>query len=315
MKSRFNLILITFFLYQLIFPLKLSALTIDRVLATINNEIVTLSDYKKYIKLSGYIENTEGVDKNILRQFVEEQIILKEADRKGVEVTDSEINLAIEDFKEDNDLTDETLRLTLKEENISFEEFKNNFKNKIKIAKLMQSEIESKIIITDKEIKDYYETNKTKFLDSSLSVYIKAIYLKVKENITVTELTDLKLRALKLYNQLKEGDSFDRLVIEYSDEPLKSNGGILGIFHRGTLLPPLDKKAFSMKKGEISEPIWVEDGVYIIQIVDIFPEVYKPVEDVKNEIYNTLLYQKKESYYNNWIKLLWEKMSVKILEN
>lgn len=315
MKSRFILILLLFFLGQLILPTKLFSLTIDRVLATINNEIITLSDYKKYIKLSGYIENNEGVDKNILKQLVEEKLILKEADRKGIEVTDSEINLAMEDFKEENNITDDILKLTLKEENISFDEFKNNIKNKIKIAKLMQSEIESKIIITDKEIKEYYETNRTKYLDSPLSILVKAIYLKVKDNISVTELTDLKLRALKLYTLLKEGDNFDRLVIEYSDEPLNSNGGILGIFQKGTLLPPLDKKAFSMKKGEFSEPIWVEDGVYIIQIADIFPEVYKPIEDVKNDIYTTLLNQKKTSYYNNWVKILWEKMSVKILEN
>lgn len=315
MKSRFNLILITFFLSQFILPEKLSALTIDKVLATINNKVITLSDYKKYIKLSGYTEDIEEVDKNILKQLIEEQIILYEAERKRIEVTEDEINSAIENFKEENNITDDILRSTLKEENISFEEFKNNLKNKIIIAKLVQSEIESKIIITDKEIINYYETNKTKYLDSPLSVYIKAIYLKLKENASVTELTDLKLRALKLHSMLMEGDSFDRLVIEYSDEPFKSNGGILGIFHKGTLLPPLDEKAFAMKKGEISEPIWVEDGVYIIQIVDIFPEVYKTVEDVKNEIYSTLLNQKKESYYNNWIKILWEKMSVKILEN
>jgi peptidyl-prolyl cis-trans isomerase SurA len=293
----------------------LSAITVDKVLAIINNEMITLSDYKKYNKEMGNIENDVNVDQNILKQLIEEKIILLETEKKGIEVTQNEIKLAIEEFKKENNLTDEELEDILKDEKISLNDFKNNLRNKIKIAKLIQSEVDSKIIITEKEISDYYEKNKTNFIESPLSILIKAIFLKIKENASVTELTDLKIRALKISSLLKEGDSFDRLILEYSDEPLKSNNGLLGIFHKGTLLPALEKKAFSMKKGEISEPIWVENGVYIIQVVDIFPEVYKPLESVKDDIYNILFNNKKISYYNNWVKTLWEKMSIKILEN
>jgi len=293
----------------------LSAITVDKVLAIINNEMITLSDYKKYNKEMGNIENDVNVDQNILKQLIEEKIILLETEKKGIEVTQNEIKLAIEEFKKENNLTDEELEDILKDEKISLNDFKNNLRNKIKIAKLIQSEVDSKIIITEKEISDYYEKNKTNFIESPLSILIKAIFLKIKENASVTELTDLKIRALKISSLLKEGDSFDRLTLEYSDEPLKSNNGLLGIFHKGTLLPALEKKAFSMKKGEISEPIWVENGVYIIQVVDIFPEVYKPLESVKDDIYNILFNNKKISYYNNWVKTLWEKMSIKILEN
>jgi parvulin-like peptidyl-prolyl isomerase len=315
MRSHFKLLLLMIILSQNIHINSLSAITVDKVLAIINNEMITLSDYKKYNKEMGNIENDVNVDQNILKQLIEEKIILLETEKKGIEVTQNEIKLAIEEFKKENNLTDEELEDILKDEKISLNDFKNNLRNKIKIAKLIQSEVDSKIIITEKEISDYYEKNKTNFIESPLSILIKAIFLKIKENASVTELTDLKIRALKISSLLKEGDSFDRLILEYSDEPLKSNNGLLGIFHKGTLLPALEKKAFSMKKGEISEPIWVENGVYIIQVVDIFPEVYKPLESVKDDIYNILFNNKKISYYNNWVKTLWEKMSIKILEN
>jgi len=315
MRSHFKLLLLMIILSQNIYINSLSAITVDKVLAIINNEMITLSDYKKYNKEIGNIENDVNVDQNILKQLIEEKIILLETEKKGIEVTQNEIKLAIEEFKKENNLTDEELEDILKDEKISLNDFKNNLRNKIKIAKLIQSEVDSKIIITEKEISDYYEKNKTNFIESPLSILIKAIFLKIKENASVTELTDLKIRALKISSLLKEGDSFDRLILEYSDEPLKSNNGLLGIFHKGTLLPALEKKAFSMKKGEISEPIWVENGVYIIQVVDIFPEVYKPLESVKDDIYNILFNNKKISYYNNWVKTLWEKMSIKILEN
>jgi parvulin-like peptidyl-prolyl isomerase len=74
----------------------------------------------------------------------------------------------------------------------------------------------------------------------------------------------------------------------------------------------LDKKVFSMKKGEISDPIWVSEGVYILLLVDVSNELYAPLEDVKGAIMSELYKLKRERYFNEWLKTLWEKASVTI---
>jgi parvulin-like peptidyl-prolyl isomerase len=125
----------------------------------------------------------------------------------------------------------------------------------------------------------------------------------------------MKKRALRIVALLRDGDNFERLVDEYSDEPLKSDQGLLGKFTRGALIPPLDRKAFSMKAGEISDPVWVGDGVFILQLTNRTEESYKPLEEVKGRIHDILFRQKREKVFNDWIKALGERSSVRIYQN
>jgi parvulin-like peptidyl-prolyl isomerase len=67
-----------------------------------------------------------------------------------------------------------------------------------------------------------------------------------------------------------------------------------------------------MKNGEISEPIWVSEGVYILQLINKTNESFKSIEDVKEEIRSYLYDQEKEKLFNTWMKELWERASVKI---
>ncbi len=70
-----------------------------------------------------------------------------------------------------------------------------------------------------------------------------------------------------------------------------------------------------MKEGEISDPVWVGEGVYILQITSKSGETFKTFDEVKEEIYDTLYRQKRDKAYNEWIKALWEKSSVTINRN
>ena len=85
---------------------------------------------------------------------------------------------------------------------------------------------------------------------------------------------------------------------------------MLGKFTRGILIPPLDNKAFSMKNGEISEPIKVNEGVYILQLINKTNESFKSIEEVKEEIRSYLYEQEKEKLFNTWMNELWKKASV-----
>jgi parvulin-like peptidyl-prolyl isomerase len=175
--------------------------------------------------------------------------------------------------------------------------------------------VDSKVIVRDEEIREYYQKNRREFLSGPEMAEVKTIFLKLREDATVTEITDLKLRALRITMLLKDGYNFDSLVDEYSDEPLRSEGGNLGKFARGSLIPPLDDQAFSMDEGGISDPIWAGEGVYILQIASKSGETFKTFDEVKEEIYGALYRQKREKAYNEWIKALWEKSSVTINQN
>lgn len=288
------------------------AVTLDRVIATVGNEIITLAEYQQFLKSIGQYEQLDVVDEILLRRLIEEKVILNEAKKKGIEISEKEVDEEIDEFCKENGLSNEKFDEILKEEGMTLDMFRELTRNRIMLMRFIYSEVDSKIIISDKEIEDFYSANKKSYLASPETVEIKAIFLKMKKDASVTEITDLKRRSLKIVDSLKRGKSFEQLAEEYSDEPLKSSGGILGTFTRNSLIASLDKKVFSMKKGEISEPIWVSEGVYIVMLVDINTELYLPLEDVKNDIKNELYKVKRERYFNEWLKTLWEKASVTI---
>jgi parvulin-like peptidyl-prolyl isomerase len=290
------------------------AITVDRVLATVNNDMVTLADYKQFVKISGDINTVSGetIDTMILREIIEEKIVVHEALRRGLDVSDEEIEEDIEYFLNMNGLTRDELQIMLREDEIDFYDYQKTIKDQILFSKLVDIDVNSKIIIRDQEIERYYNIYKEKFIYGSEKVKLKAIFLSQREDASVTEITDLKRRALHISGLLKDGNSFDRIVSEYSDEPVKSQGGLLGTFERNALIPVLNDVAFSLQENEISNPIWVSEGVYILKLVDKIEKQYKPFEDVKDEIYQQLFDLKRDRMFNEWVKTLWEEASVTI---
>jgi parvulin-like peptidyl-prolyl isomerase len=322
--DQFNSIKSNYFLFTVVvifsFQLVLSAagaahgLTVDRVLAMVGGEIITFTEYKLFVKgLEG--ENKDEVDETLLRKLIEEKIIIQEAKRKGFDASDVEVQKMVEEFKTENGLSNEDMESFLREEGLNVNNYQQILRGKVLLSKIISSEVDSKVIVRDEEIKESYQKNKKEFLSGPQKVEVKAIFLKLREDASVTEITDLKLRALRIMTLLRDGYNFDSLIAEYSDEPLKSQGGMLGKFAKGSLIPSLDDKAFSMKEGEISDPIWVSEGVYILHLMSKSGETFKPYDEVKEEIYSSLYKQKRNRIYNEWIKALWEKASLIINQN
>jgi parvulin-like peptidyl-prolyl isomerase len=303
-----------FFLVSLFVFLDLSyGLTVDSVIATVNNEIITLSDYQRFVASigAGNTRNKEAVEEALLKRLLEEKIILHEAVRRGIEASDTEVDKAIEEFKKQKALSQDDFEKMLAEEGTDINSYRKFIKDRIILSKLVSEGVDSKVVVTVKEIEDFYNTNKKDYLIPE-KVEVKAIFLRLNKDASITEITDLKQKVLGIVSHLKEGDSFESLVSQYSDEPLKSRGGMLGEFERGTLIPLLDNKAFSMRKGEVSEPIWVSEGVYILKLKDKRGESYKTIEAVRKEIYENLHVKKGEKLFNEWMKTLWEKASISI---
>jgi peptidyl-prolyl cis-trans isomerase SurA len=285
---------------------------VDRVLATVGGEAITLADYEKFVRTAGGGDISETVEQDMLKKMIEEKIILQEAKRKGVEVSDAEIDDTINEVREQYSLSPDDLGKMLQEESTTLAAYRATTRESIMISRLIDSEVDAKVFIGDQEIDEYYRANQRVFVSSPETVEVKAIFLRLREDASVTELTDLKLKSLRIASLLQEGENFDGLLYEYSDEPLKSNEGILGEFIKGALVLPLDSVAFTLREGETSSPVWVSEGAYILQLVRRNSEQYKALVEVKEEIRNLLHTQKREKIFNDWLKTLWEKSFVTI---
>lgn len=284
----------------------------DRILATVDDEVITLSDYQLFARVNGITADKDAVDEELLRKLMDEKVILHEAKRRGIEIRDAEAKTMIEEFRKTNAVSEEDFEKELAGDGMSRASYEKFLKDKMLGLKLVGMDVDSKVHVTDKDVEEFYHTNRRHYLSDSGRAEVKAIFLRLSDNATVTEITDLKRKALKIAAQLKEGDSFEMLLHQYGDEYQKDKEGKLGEFEKGTLIQALDRKVFSLKAGEISEPIWVREGVYIVKLMGRTEEKIKPLEDVREEIFRHLQRQQKEKFYNEWMKTLWERSSTRI---
>lgn len=288
------------------------ALTVDKVLATINNEVITLSDYQLYVDRIGFTEHRETINERILRSLIEEKLILQAAHNEDINATKVEIAESIREFRKAQNITEEEFEVILKDEGISLDTYEGLTRNNILSLKILDREVESKVVVTDEDIHDYYKRNKHLFIRSQDRVEVKALYLKLGDAPTLTEVTSLKIKSLRISAKIQEGEPFDKIVNLYSHSATGSRDRIEGEFKKGELLPVLEAELQKMHEGEVSRPLWIYDGVYIIKLIRRVNAVYAPVEEVRENIYTKLFEERRIKRFNEWMKILWENASVTI---
>ncbi|SHG91788.1 peptidylprolyl isomerase [Tepidibacter thalassicus] len=174
------------------------------------------------------------------------------------------------------------------------EKIKENFLKQYSINKLLNS-----VIVEEKEINDFYNNNKSQFKSPES---VKASHILVEE----------KTQAEEILKKLHNGLSFEDAAKKYSKCPSNQTGGDLGYFTKGQMVPEFEKAAFEMKKNEISKPIKTQFGYHIIKVYDKKEETIKPLSEVKDSIFNQILYRKQQIAYFEKIEKLKNKYEVKI---
>lgn len=291
-------------------------LTGDKALATVEGEVITLADYRRFFKAGSDI-NDIVVDRTLLEKLIVDKIIRNAAVRKGLEVSDKEVHNELEALKEKNAMAQENLEALLVKEGMTLASYKQKLRDKLRSLKLFNMEVESKVYVTNKEIEDYYADHKRDYLLSPEKVEIKAVLLKLNSDASRTEITELKRKALRLAAELKEGGSFEGLITPQSAAkgPFQLEL-ISGELDKGSPTPASAEKAllaltaFSMEKGQTSGPIWAKNGVYIFKVLNRTDATYMSIKHVRDKISRHLYETKREKIFNTWIRTLWGKASV-----
>lgn len=299
----FFFLMASFFFSIMIASLQYSyAVTVDKILATVNDEFITLADYRIYLKREGYLQ-TEGVDEGILKKMIEERLLLREARNRGITSSDTEVDEMINEIAKERGISrDEIIGLFKGEE----KNYKDFLRDKIISLKLIKEEIDSKVLVDERDIEQFYDEHRGYYRKEPEMVEIETLFMAMPSEASITEVTDLKLKTLKVMKMLKEGSDFEGIARKYGEFRR------LGRFEQGALLNPLNDVAFSLKEGEISNPIWTGEGAYIIRVIKKLEATYQPLESVRDQIYGILHDNKRAELLNDWLKRLWEGASISI---
>jgi peptidyl-prolyl cis-trans isomerase D len=230
------------------------ALIIDRLQAFVSGNIkVTDLEAEQW-----YIWNNTKVDIDY--------VILEPQRYKDIEPTDEEIRNYFDQHKD---------------------AYKTDPQIKVRYLHVKPEDYVDKVTVSEDDIQDYYENNPEKF-KSPKTVEARHILIKLNPDASAEEVENARQRIETVLDLAKEGQDFGELAKKYSEGPTKTQGGSLGAFRREAMVKPFADKAFSMKAGEISEPVRTRFGWHIIKVEKINPEKTSSLSEARGDILNNL---------------------------
>lgn len=244
------------------------------VVARVNDEKITKDEfYDQLVTQNG---------EQVLNSLIAEKIMELEVEKLNIEITDAEMDAELAEMQ-DYYGGEEEFNTFLTYVGYSLDDIKNNIETSIKYEKILEPYIE----ITEKEMKEYFETNKALFNQTE---QVKARHI----------LVETKEQADEVKSKLNNGEDFAELAKEYSKDGSSEKGGDLGYFGRGEMVAPFEEAAFSMEVNEISEPVESQWGFHIIKVEDYKEAKEAVYEDYVEEVRNAIFQEKMNDAYNLW---------------
>jgi len=296
--------------------------TLNRVVAIVNDDLVTLHELNKKIQaLTGLTpvelrgqneENYYKIRSQILELLIDEKITRGKIQEMGIEVDQKEIDNAIEKMKSDNKWTQEDLVSRLQSDGLSLEKYRENMKGELERIRLVNLEVRSRILIRKEMMTQYYEENKDRFSDE-MKVHLASIFLLLKNPDDEKESLEIEKKGGTILARLKAGEDFKDLARKFSQGPGAEDGGYLGVFKLDELNPGLKKILEVIPEGGFSDLIIMPKGIQIIMMVKKDGGKAKSFEDVEDAIYGILYQEEIDKRYKAWIKELRERSYTKII--
>lgn len=296
----------------------------NAILATVGNENIMEDDLNKVMKsYDSKLKQQYGADyasnnnlktaikklkKQELDKLVSEKILLKKAGELNLKFTDTDINKQVDEeaskFKAKYSGLGQYENI-LKQNGITETQFKEMIKNSF-IIKAVQEDIVKNVTITDDEVKSYYDKNKE-------TVFTKGAGADVAHILVADEGKAKELKA-----KLDAGADFATLAKENSiDNGTKNKGGNLGFVQYNTkeLVSEFVEGFKNLKEGQVSEPVKSQYGYHLIKVTGIKNGEVVSFDEVKEQLKNLLLDQKKEAVYNAKIQEWKNALGVKTYED
>ena len=308
MKKRSPLLWVV--LVLLLVPSVAWSVVIERVVAVVNDQVITLTELQERAILIRQATHNPNIPlKQILNQIIMETIQVQRAKKLGLDVPDEVVEDYIKNFKKDNHLSDQDFERLLKEWGISLDAYKREIKRRILISKLVNLEVKSHVAVPEEDVREYYEKNKDKLYLLSAKARIADIFLPWGNDKNAT----MKL-AQEIIQKLRLGESFKKLAVLYSKGPNAQNGGDMGWVKKGELVEELDRFIFdpNTRQGEV-KMIQTPQGIHIVKILEKQYRNYVPFDQVKKEIEKKLYQERAQERYKTWLNELVKKAYVKVL--
>ncbi len=280
----------------------------DRIVAIVNTELIMLSDVKhefraeqerlsRELRGSNLDQQLKTAEYMALTKLIERKLQLQEAKTKRVEVSDLEVQQALAQLKQQDKSLDPTNPNDVR-----------SVRDQLILMRVVDQHIRGNITVGDSEIKRYYQEHREQFAFPE-EYHLSQIIITLRSS---DGLADALTKARRAMDDLKRGEKFEDVALQYSDGANSLHGGRLGLVRQGELWPALEQAVARLMPGGISDIIESPEGVHIIRMDERKPKQFRPYEDVRREIQELVYQQKSADMYESWLVDLKNKAYIEI---
>jgi peptidyl-prolyl cis-trans isomerase SurA len=278
---------------------------IEQVLVKVNGEIISKTDLedRQIVALREMntrmdpesLKTDEGLRKalaevtpQILVDAIDEILMVQLGREKGYRLTDEMFKSWLADLRKEQKLEDDAkFEAVLKQEGMTLAELRRNLERSYLVNRIQQDEVGAKLQITEQEARQYYQANRSEFIQPA-SVTFREVLIELPAGaqtaagVNVAADDEVKQRIEAVRARALAGEDFTALVDEVSDSPTKANGGLIGPLNVADLSPALQEMLQKMKPGDITEPLRASKGYQMLKVETLTQATPQPFDAVRD---------------------------------
>ncbi len=327
----FRVFFFIFFFSALCFkPVSSRTEVIDKVVAVVNDDIITLSEveqeaeglYRAIAQKNSGDSLLQALDKareKTLDALIDKKLILQKAKQFHVSVSQKEIENAYEKVRARTGFDETTFKKKLKESGMTEKMYRSNLETRLLQKKLISYDVRSKVVVTEAMIVDYFDEHYTKKVKKG-SFYLLQIGFTWDESGDPQKETENRQHARSTAERVHKlaltGQKFRKLARKFSSLPSASDGGDIGIFTLDEMAPAMRKAVADLEPGAISDIVEIGSSFQFFKLLSGNKDaiiVTASYEDVKEKIKQKLYEKKLKEAYSDWVKELKEKAYIRKL--
>lgn len=312
-------------------PLYSTAEVVDKVVAVVNDDIITQSEleaeaaglYQKITMESDAQSLVGAMDQAremTLDSMIDQRLIQQRSKLVRVNVSDKEVDEAYNRMRAKVSLGEEEFRDKLRASGMTEENYRNKLRATILQSKVLSVDVRSKIVVTNEMILSYYDANYTSKVDDD-DYYLLQMGFTWDDSLTEpAEIAAAKDNALNTAQRIRgllgKGQDFRTLARKFSDLPSATDGGDIGVFELDEMASAMRSAVTDLQPGEISSIIELGSAFQFFKLLSGDKEsivVAESFDAVKEEIREILYEDKLKDAYEDWVKDLKNKAYIQKL--
>jgi peptidyl-prolyl cis-trans isomerase C len=283
--------------------------------AVVNGSVITQAEFDREMHMAQRRFSSMGnpltdsqlsaIKEQTLERLIDRELLYQESQKKGIKLDEAALD---EKFRKQ--FPDEAkFRNILSSMNLTESALKFQFMRGMAIQRFIDKEFVQKVTVSDKKIKDYYDSH-PEFFKQPEQVRAGHILIKVDSQADESQKAEARKALKKIQQKIEKGEDFSAIAKESSQCPSSAKGGDLGYFRRGQMVKPFQEAAFSLRPGEVSDIVETKFGYHLIKVMDKKPESTIPYKDAKDKIKQHLKGENVQEEVSLYVAKLKEKAKV-----